>query len=191
MKGRFAWFSFGFISAIILLAAIGYFRNRPQNAADAWPKEIKEMMLTEKPWLKSARAIKVGPFVAIVPATSSQKTEAIISPTKGYPQIFITEDKIDFIDSKNRYISIKYSLPAGEIKSYEFCTSLINGTSFYDNDLDGQFDLKIEKYKNFAVYYESKWYPVIRKEKKKYLEVNGAQKEIEIKDFNWKFVQAQ
>jgi hypothetical protein len=78
MKLKIIWFCFGFTSAIILLATIGYMRNRPRDVTANMPKEQKEGMALMTPWVKSAKSGKIGPFVFFVPSNSSQKAEAIL-----------------------------------------------------------------------------------------------------------------
>jgi len=56
-----------------------------------------------------------------------------------------------------------------------------------DRLLDGQYDLKMGPGKSIALNYNSRWFPLIIREKKKYIEIDGTLKEIEMKDLLWKF----
>ena len=110
-----------------------------------------------------------------------------------FPQINIsagsnvTEPIISLLDSKNRIISVKYKESTGEFESYDYSSNLVSGISFIDSDLDGQYDVRIGPGNNIALNYNSKWFPLIRKDKKKYIEVDGRLRELEMKGFVWKF----
>jgi len=187
MKPKLAWFFYGFISAIILLAIIGYFRNLPRNVAEAMPKEQQEAMSLLSPWITSAKSAKLGPFAVFVPGGSSQKAEAIMHPIKtNYPQIIITDTDISFVDVKNKIMRIKYRELTGEFEFYDFSSDLLSGISFIDSNLDGQYDMKIGPGKDYALYYNSRWLPLIKNNNKKYIEIDGTHKEIEIKGVVWK-----
>lgn len=192
MKAKLTWFGLGFITAYILLVALATYRNYPRNVIRAWPREMQEMMLQSYPWLKSARAGELGPFKVFVPASPSGKPEAIMSPmspANGYPIIFISHSSIDLFDSKKKLVSLKFTKSTGEFDSYELCTGLLKGTSYTDTNLDGQFDIKINPYERILmVNYESRWLPVISKKPKKYIEVNGDEKEIKLYSTGWEFV---
>ncbi|MBI5695527.1 MAG: hypothetical protein HZC51_07300 [Nitrospirae bacterium] len=187
MKARLAWFTLGFITAIALVSSVNYYRFRPQNAVRNLPKDQQEAMLTMFPWLKTAKAGKLGPFKVIVPASSTDKSQASISSEKGYPQIFIYTDRISIMDSKEKIMSIQYEQSTGEFRYYEYSTNIVKGSSFFDSDLDGQYDVKFDPSYNFGIFYDSKWIPVVRKDKRKYVNIGGAEREIEISKSTWKY----
>jgi hypothetical protein len=189
-------FALGFVAGAALLSAISHWRARPQDITATWPDDDnKKAMKMLAPWVTKARVGKLGPFVVFVPSNSSQKTEAMMYPMKNsFPKISISTDSnivtgstIGFMDSKNRMITVKYNESTGEFESYDFSTNLLSGTSFIDGNLDGQYDLKMGPGKNIALNYNSRWLPLIIRDKKKYIEIDGALKEIEMKDFVWKF----
>jgi hypothetical protein len=112
-----------------------------------------------------------------------------------FPQIYISDSDsdimpgpiINIMDSKNRMLSVRYKESTGEFESYDYSSNLLSGISFIDSNLDGQYNLRIGPGKNIALNHNSKWFPLIRKDKKKYIEIDGTQKEIEMKGFVWKF----
>ena len=182
-------FGIGFVVGIALLYSISHWRTRPQNVIKTWPDDDnKKAMKMLAPWITEAKVGKIGPFSVFVPSNSSENTEAIINPIKAsFPKIFISGSDIDLVDSKNRSITIKYKESTGEFGSYDYSSDLLSGISFIDSNLDGQYDVKIGPGKSIALNYNSKWFPLIRKDKKKYIEVDGSKKEIEMKGFVWKF----
>lgn len=189
-------FAFGFVAGVALLSAISHWRARPQNVIASWPDDDnKKGMQMIAPWITKARVAKLGAFAAFVPSDSSQKTEAIIHPIKtGFPKVNISNSgvvpgpTISLIDSKNRLITVNFSEPTGEFISYDYSPNMITGTSFIDANLDGEYDVKVGPASNLAVNYMEKWHSVTRKDKKRYIEVDGELKEIEMKDFRWNFV---
>jgi len=196
MKVKLKWFSLGFITAVLILFALGYaWNHRSENAVKNMPKEEQEMMLSIYPWLKSAQGHLCGPFVLTTPASQFEKAEAMISPYKlktftSYPQMVVDEHTIFIIDSKNRMMSIRYLNTTGEFKSYDFNTGS-EGVTFFDSNLDGQFDVKLGPGpKNCSVYYDSRWLPVIFRNKRQYININGNEKEIKLSLLKegWKFV---
>ena len=46
--------------------------------------------------------------------------------------------------------------------------------------------MKIGPGKDYALYYNSRWLPLIKNNNKKYIEIDGTHKEIEIKGVVWK-----
>jgi hypothetical protein len=100
---------------------------------------------------------------------------------------FCDSPSFSIVDAKNRAISVSYNESTGEFESYNYSNNIVSGASFIDSNLDGQYDAKVGPGKSVALYYNSKWFPMIIKDKKKYLEIDGMQKEIEMKDFRWKF----
>lgn len=189
-------FGLGFIAGVAVLSSIGYFRFRPQDITAKWPdNDNKKAVMMLAPWVTKAKAGKLGAFTVYVPSNPS-KPEAIMYPsTQRFPQIFVS-DKSDYcespsffiVDAKNRAINVSYKESTGEFESYNYSNDNVSGVTFIDSNLDGQYDVKIGQGKNVALYYGSKWVPMIRKDKKKYLEIDGMQKEIEMKNFRWKFV---
>ncbi len=189
-------FALGFLAGAALLSGISHWRTRPQDITATWPDDDrKKGMKMIAPWVSKARSWKLGPFAVFAPSDSSQKAEAMMHPIKNrFPIINISNNSefgdgpfFSIVDAKNRSLSIKYNESTGEFESYDFSTNLISGTSFIDRNLDGQYDVKIGPGKSVAVYYSSKWFPIVFKDKKKYLEVDNTLKEIEMKDFKWKF----
>lgn len=187
-------FSLGFLAGVALLSAISHWRARPQDVTANLPDDRKTNIKRLAPWVTKARSWKLGPFAVFVPGDPSQKSEALMYPVKSkFPIVNVSvsgidsEPSISFVDSKNRIISMSYKESTGEFTSYDFSNSLISGISFIDGNLDGQYDLRIGPDKNIAINYNSKWIPVIRKDKKKYIELDSILKEIEIKNFMWKF----
>ena len=148
------------------------------------------------PWITKARVAKLGAFAAFVPSDPSLKAEAIIHPIKtGFPKVNISNSgvvpgpSISLIDSKSRLITVNFNEPTGEFISYDYSPNMINGTSFIDADLDGEYDVKVGPGKNLSVKYNEQWHSVSRKDNKRYIEVDGAFKEIKMKDFRWNFVE--
>jgi len=187
-------FSLGFVAGVALLSAISHWRARPQDVTANLPDDRKTNIKRLAPWVTKARSWNLGPFAVFVPGDPSQKSEAIMYPVKSqFPIVNVSvssmgsEPSISFVDSKNRIISVGYNVSTGEFKSYDFSSNLTSGISFIDGNLDGQYDLRIGPDKNIAINYNSKWTPVIRKDKKKYMELDGILKEIEIKNFMWGF----
>ena len=188
-------FVFGFVAGAALLSGISHWKTRPQDITATWPDDDrKKGMKMLAPWVTKARSWKLGPFAVFAPNDSSQKAEAMMQPIKTrFPQINIsagsnvTEPIISLLDSKNRIISVKYKESTGEFESYDYSSNLVSGISFIDSDLDGQYDVRIGPGNNIALNYNSKWFPLIRKDKKKYIEVDGRLRELEMKGFVWKF----
>ena len=189
-------FVLGFLAGAALLSGISHWKTRSQDITATWPNDDrKKGMKMLSPWVSKARSWKLGPFAVFAPSDSSQKTEGMMHPIKGkFPTINISNNSefgdgpsVSIVDAKNRSLSIKYNELSGDFGSYEFSTNLISGTSFIDRNLDGQYDVKIGPGKSVAVYYNSKWFPVVFKDKKKYLDADNTFKEIEMKDFMWKF----
>jgi hypothetical protein len=196
MKMNWKSFGFGFLAGVVVLSAIGYLRFRPQDVTAKWPDDDnKKAMKMIAPWVTEAKAGKLGGFTVFVPGNSS-KTEAIMYPSKHrFPQINISNNtdicegpSFSIVDAKNRAISLSYNESTGEFESYNYSNNIVSGVSFIDSNLDGQYDAKVGPGKSVALYYNSKWFPMTHKDKKKYLEIDGIQKEIEMKDFRWKFV---
>jgi len=192
-------FGLGFLSGVVVLSAIGYLRFRAQDITAKWPDDDnKKAMKMMAPWVKEAKAGKLGAFTVFVPGNSS-KTEAIMYPSKHrFPQINISNNNdfcdgpsFSIVDAKNRVISVSYNESTGEFDSYNYSNNIASGTSFIDRNLDGQYDAKVGPGKSVALYFNSKWFPMTIKDKKKYLEIDGKQKEIEMKDFRWKFADSE
>jgi len=189
-------FALGFVAGAALLSALSHWNSRPRDVTAAWPDDDnKKGMKMIAPWITKARVAKLGAFVAFVPSDPSRKAEAIIHPIKtGFPKVNISNSgvvpgpTISLIDSKNRMFSVNFSEPTGEFISYDYSSNIVNGTSFIDANLDGEYDVKVGPGSNLAVRYEEKWHSVIRKDNKRYIEADGAFKEIEMKDFRWNFV---
>ncbi|AMV73290.1 hypothetical protein JCM30471_16920 [Desulfuromonas carbonis] len=194
MRRNLKWYFAGLLTAIIVFGAWGWVNNRPSNTVREFPKETQEFMVQLMPWLKSARGANLGPFTIVVPGNNSENSEAIFWPQgKGFPQVFVSEDKISLIDSKNKMMSIKLREKSGEFKSYDMTPDMLSNVSYFDNNFDGQYDVKLNvaepgKRPEISIYYESKWLPVVFKEKKKYINTNGDLREISLDNFSWHFV---
>jgi len=67
----------------------------------------------------------------------------------------------------------------------------VGGISYFDGNLDGAYDLRIGPGSSLAVNYKDNWQPVMRKDKKRYVEADGVLREIEMKDFAWSFLHPQ
>ncbi len=91
------------------------------------------------------------------------------------------------MDSKNRVICVRFNDANGVFKSYDYSPSLAGGISYVDGNLDGTYDLRIGPGNSMAVFYQEKWQPVVPKDQKRYIEADGALREIEISDFAWRF----
>jgi hypothetical protein len=189
-------FAMGFVAGAALLSAISHWIARPQDATATWPDDDnKKGMKMLAPWITKARVGKLGPFAVFVPSDSSKKAEAIMHPIKHrFPQINISNNSdfsdgpyFSIVDAKNRAITVRYNESTGEFESYDFSNNLISGISFIDGNLDGQYDVQIGPGKNIALNYNSQWLPLVLRDKKKYIEIDGTLKEIEMKDFVWKF----
>ena len=195
MRQKLKWYFIGFITAIAAISTCGWIINRPSNSVREFSPEIQEFMLQSMPWLKSARGANLGPFTILVSSKKSEKPEAIIwAKDKGFPQIILSENDISLIDSKYRMMTIKINDRSGELESYYIAPDLLNGSNYFDNDFDGQYDVKfivIESGQRpeISIYYKTKWLPVVFKDKKKYIEVAGALKEIRLEEYVWKFVE--
>jgi hypothetical protein len=195
IKMNWKSFSLGFVAGVALLSAISHWRTRPQDVTATWPDDDnKKGMKMLAPWVTKARSWKLGPFAVFAPSDPSQKAEAMMYPVRTkFPKISVSiselgaEPSISFLDSKNRIISVSYNESTGEFKSYYFSSNLLSGISFIDGNLDGQYDVRVGPGKNIAINYNSRWFPLILKDKKKYIEIDGISKEIEMKDFVWKF----
>lgn len=194
MNQKIKWFILGLTTSLVFIGAWSWLQNQPSNAVRAFPQETRDFMLEFKPWLETARGANVGPFTIAVPSKNSESPEAIIWPQNhGFPQIFLSEKDISFIDSKNKIFSIKFNNKSGEFMSYDMSPDLSSGTSFFDNNFDGEYDVKFNvdaknKRLEINIYHESKWLPVVYKEKKKFIEVSGVLREIRLENFNWEFV---
>jgi hypothetical protein len=191
------WKSFviGFLAGVALFSAIGQWRVRPQNVIASWPDDDnKKGMEMMSPWITNARVAKLGAFTVFVPS-DQQKAEAILHPMKnGFPKVIINSDttpSISFMDSKNRMISVRFNEATGEFTSYDYSPSFIGGISYVDSNLDGAYDLRIGPGSSLAVNHKDNWQPVVRKDKKRYIEVDGVLREIEMKDFTWSFLHPQ
>lgn len=188
-------FALGFLAGAALLSGINHWRTRPQDIMANWPDDDrKKGMKMLAPWVTKARSWKLGPFAVFAPSDSSYKAEAMMQPIKTrYPQINISTESdgmepiIGLLDSKNRMISVKYKESTGEFETYDYSTNIVSGISFIDSNLDGQYDLRIAPRNSIAINYKSKWFPLIIKNKKKYIEVDGKLRELEMKGFEWKF----
>jgi hypothetical protein len=197
LKMNWKSFTLGLVVGAALLSAISYWIARPQDITATWPDDDnKKAMKKISPWVTKARVGKLGPFAVFTPSNSSQKAEAIMHPIKAkFPKISISNSDIvsgptiRFMDSKNRVISVKYKESTGEFESYDYSNDQLSGISFIHSNLDGQYDVNIGPGKNLALNYNSKWFPLIKKDKKKFIEVDGTLKEIEMKDFVWKFAE--
>lgn len=186
-------FALGFVVGIALLSAINHWISRPRDVTATWPDDDnKKGMKMITPWITKARVVKLGAFAAFVPS-DTRKEEAILQPMKNrFPKVIIDKDStpsIGFIDSKNRIISVRFNDATGEFKSYDYSPSFLGGISYIDGNLDGAYDLRIGPGNNLALHYKDNWQPVIRKDKKKYIEIDGVLREIEIKDFCWRSLQ--
>jgi len=188
-------FALGFLAGVAVISGISHWASRPRDVTATWPDDDnKKGMKMLTPWITNSRVAKLGAFAAFVPS-DPQKAEAILHPMKsGFPKVIINTDStpsISFMDSKNRIISVRFNLATGEFKSYDYSPSLVGGISYVDGNLDGAYDLRIGPGNNLAVNYKDNWQPVIRKDKKKFVEADGVLREIEMKDFAWSFLHPQ
>jgi hypothetical protein len=194
MNQKIKWFTLGLMTGLVFIGTRSWLQNQPANAVRGFPQEIRDFMLEYKPWLETARGAQVGPFTIAVPNKSSEPPEAIIWPqNSGFPHIFLSEKDISLIDSKYKMFSVKFDNKSGEFMSHDMSPDLTSGTSFFDNNFDGQYDVKMHidaknKRAEIYIYFESKWLPVLLKEKKKFLEVSGVLREIRLENFIWEFV---
>lgn len=188
-------FALGFVAGAAVISGISHWVSRPRDVTASWPDdENKKGMKMMTPWITKARVAKLGAFAAFVPS-DTQKAEAILHPMKiGFPKVIINADSspsITFMDSKNRMINVRFTDATGEFQSYDYSPSFVGGISYVDGNLDGAYDLRIGPGSDLAVNYKEKWEPVIRKDKQRYIEADGALRKIEMKDFAWRFLQPQ
>jgi len=194
VRTKLTWFFAGVLSTVIALNIYTWSTNRPSNAVSEFKPEVQNFMLKMMPWLESAKGVQVGPYVFVAPSESSSSPEAIVYPAiSGYPQLLITKNEISFVDSQNKILSVSMSLDTGEFNSYNFSPDMISGVSYFDTDINGQFDVRVYSGKDqnksrFQVYYDSAWHPVTTEGKKHFVKSGDNSKEIEFgKGFVWKF----
>ena len=188
-------FALGFVAGVAVISAMSHWISRSRDVAGTWPDDDnKKGMKMMTPWITNARVAKLGAFAAFVPS-DPQKAEAILHPIKsGFPKVIINTESapsISFMDSKNRIISVRFNGATGEFKSYDYSPSFAEGISYVDGSLVGAYDLRIGPGSSLAVNYKNNWQPVIRKDKKRYIEADGVLREIEMKDFVWSFQHSQ
>ena len=195
MKKNFLWFLLGGAFTVAVVFLCNWQVNRPSNAVREFSPETQQFMLTLMPWLENARGVSVGPFKVVVPKEGSGPQQAIIQPqVNEFPQIFLMgEDEASIVGAKGKIMSVRFEPETGELQSFNVSPDSSLSTTFFDQDFDGQYDLKILSIAkgqppNIQVHYQSKWLPIVFNDKKKYIEVDGQLREGTIKNFIWTFV---
>ena len=191
MKSKILWFVTGFISALAVLYSVAWYINRPFDASANLPKWQQKMMLKTSPWLQSAKSASFGSFNVLVPSDSKQNSEALFLPKEGSnPHVSLTTNSLELIDNNGNIISISYSPMSGEILSYDL--SLFPPTGeiehHFDNNIDGQFDLKIIGNK-ISVFNNGQWAPVVFANGGRFIEVDGVMRKIQISNHKWQFIE--
>lgn len=153
-------------------------------------------MLERYPWLKYARAGGIGPFKVIVPAGSSNVREALISLNSedvSYPFLMLSSNNIDITDKEFNQISIEFNKSTGDFVSYNFTTDMMrNYETFIDSNVDGRYDVEMD-FTNKMTYvnYESEWLPVQKDGDRRYIELDGTEKDVKVSSKGWSFLESK
>lgn len=196
MKTKITWFIIGFVVSCLMLGSVtSYIFLLPKDYSQLCSESDEPRILN---WLKSAKGRRVGAFNVYTPSDSSNAS-AIIHPAKPncFPNILIQDydkdgklDTIDVTDSAHHTVYIGDN-GDGVIDSHG--CSLGEGTnsiSYYDSNMDGQYDTRFNSVDSISVFIDSQWHDIIIKDKEKYIDIDGALTQVKLgEDGTWRIIE--
>ncbi|HEY2411495.1 MAG TPA: hypothetical protein VGI40_04605 [Pirellulaceae bacterium] len=185
LGSRVMWFTFGFVACFVLcsiLFSYASYRNYqalgPHDYSRVWPAYSPE---TKPEWLEHSKFRTLNGF-AIVAADDEKNASAMVWPVDGRLMTSYEDsdrdghaDSISFWDKKGRIFQFKV---ADGFKQCDFTDDVTayDGTTFFDYDLDGVFDFKVQTgpKRGLWLLVDSRWCPLIPEgDLKGRVEVNG------------------
>jgi hypothetical protein len=140
-------------------------------------------------WLRNARGVTIGKYRFFTPVNSSNASAQLQSlATDGLPGISIQDengdgrlDSVLVVDSAHHNFSFTDRNGDGVLDSYEYTTGSDPGSkTFRDDDMDGQYELRVGPGRAMAVFVESQWRDVVDKGNEHFVELKGKLTRIEV-----------
>jgi len=184
MKTKIILFVIGFVISWLTWSVVQYVRLRPRDYTASWAQADGK----SETWLKSARGRRLGGFFVFTPADASNASALIHAPKPNqWPQIMITDenqdgrlDRVLIADSRNRHVTIADDNGDGVFDSHDYATGTsIDSVSYIDGDMDGLADTRFGPSNVVAFRIGSTWRDRVYKDKKHFVEIDGALKQVE------------
>lgn len=168
MKKRIVWFIAGFIVSWLTWSTVAHIRQRPGDFTEV---VFTDNLAFAPHWLKKAKGRNLGQFMVVTPADPA-KNAAYIYPSapNHYPFIMIEDDidsgrlgSVTIVDSASQYVVLEYKASDNEFDSLTFSrTRGKESVMFSDNNMDGQYDIKVGPERTLTVAIKGQWYELIR-----------------------------
>ncbi len=195
MKKRIVWFATGFVVSWLTWSVVAYIRLRPRDYTEAWSADQQELA---PDWLKKANGRQLGHFLVFTPADTAIAAAYIHPPAPNpFPGVLIQDqnadgrlDSILVADSTYQYVSLDDKTFNGVFDSLSYSTALKKDSmSFTDNNMDGQYDMRLGPGPTVAVAIDGQWHDLIRTNKATYVEINGKLTEVRAAEGIWTVLQ--
>jgi hypothetical protein len=193
--GKTTWFLAGFALSWMTWSVIEHAPLRARDYTQTWPRYFRE---DATGWYVNARCRRVGNFSVFVPAESSRASVRVQGPkADGSPGILVEDDNADgsldrilVVDSAYRYFRLADKNGDGVFDSQAYTTGIdAEPRTFHDEDMDGQYDLRVGPGRAAAVAIDSQWHDLILKDNRQYIDLDGTPTQVEAVDGVWRPVQ--
>ena len=189
MKTKIIWLISGFVAAFIFLHAKSAYYQMPRDHTELLSeKKVESLNEAGLGFLKNSYGFQVGDAYIYTPYEESNIIAYIMVGSKVEPSQIILYDnnkdgKIDWIghlDKKLHNLTMYDNNNDGIWDQWMFSKKPNEGRSYADTDLDGQPDLSENGKDDVLVFVQNGWRKYIKKNGKKFAEVDGEQIEIKV-----------
>jgi len=198
MKTKITWFLIGFVLSWLTSSVISFIRFCPRDYTRSWPETLREnTTLAGLDWMRNAQGRRLGKFRVFTPADPSIASAHIQTvTTDGLPGILIRDDNKDgtldsifVVDSAYHQLSLTDKNADGVFDTHDYTTGIAdNSVSYSDNNMDGQYDIRGGSGRTLQVAIDSRWYDLIHKDNKKYVDINGKLTQVKAVDGVWRIL---
>ncbi|MCX6984347.1 MAG: hypothetical protein NT118_06280 [Lentisphaerae bacterium] len=193
MKTKIIWFAVGFLVSCLVWSIIASVWTRPRDYTANWSSDEKQMLSDSTSWLKHARGIKLGQYLVFAPVSKSNASLYVYDRNKHYPGIIISDSHMkgiasDILVGDSEYKSISLALKDGDavFNSYSVSTGIQNNSiTLSDENFDGVPDFKLGPGAEPWININSNWLKLIHQGGSRFVEIDGALKEVESKGGVW------
>ncbi len=198
MITKLKWFILGFLASWMLWSVIAAVRSRPRDLQSLWEIKHGEKLPDSLPWLKHAKARKLGRWFVIVPADESNAAICVSLKERKFPHIIVTDsytngvpDEIVVGDSKFKAVTVLDNNGDALFDSYIIRTGISsNSVILSDNTFSGNFDerLSFAPRAYLSVNLSSNWYDLVWTNGAQHVMHDGRLRRVDETNGTWHFI---
>ena len=158
-----------------------------------WRQEVPD----KYPWLKHAVVRQAGNYIIVAPTDTSNASAMVYHVADTWHGAMFTDNDLDgraesiiAAASRDQWVSFDDDDSDGRFDTLSYTTDglTMDAVSLYDNNLDGQADMRFGPGVEIAVWIEHQWRDLIREEDGRFVEIDGQKRAVDVVDRVYRLV---